>query len=285
MFGYVRPDRGELLVRDYEFYRATYCGICRAMKATTGAASPMFLTYDSVFLALVRMLFLPDHVFGAKPIRCVAHPFKKRTALLSNDALTYTARVFACLAYHRVRDDVDDERFVRRTAEGMLLPLLRHGQKKADMADLDAIMVRELAAIRGLEDAACASVDKPAEHFGTLLGEVFCCGLSGADATVTRQIGYHLGKFIYIADAAEDYEKDRKSGAYNPFVLRYGDVPLTDDNRTTMHTSLLLEAQELSRAVELLPYERHGTLMRIIKNITYLGLPARIRFLQKEGQS
>lgn len=284
MFGYVRPDKGELLVRDYEFYRATYCGICRTMKATTGLTSPMFLSYDSVYLALVRMVFLEDGAFDVRRIRCLAHPMKTRGALVTNEALAYTARVFACLAYHRLRDDLTDEALPRRMAEGTLMPLLRHGQKKAQLGELDAVMASELSYIRGLEEATCASVDLPAEHFGKLLSEVFSYGLTGADAIVTQQIGYHLGKFIYVADAAEDYEKDRKSGAYNPFVLRYGGTPLTEENRTTMHTSLLLEAEGLGQAVELLPYGQRQTLERLIKNITYLGLPARIRFL-KEGQS
>ena len=56
MFGYVKPVPAELLVKEYEFYRATYCGICRSMKKHTGSLSKVTLSYDSVFLALVRML-------------------------------------------------------------------------------------------------------------------------------------------------------------------------------------------------------------------------------------
>ncbi len=277
----MRPDKGELLVRDYEFYRTVYCGICRTMKEVTGVISPAFLTYDSVYLALVRMVFVPEDGFGVRRIRCPLHPLKKRPVLIKNDALVYTARVFACLSYHRLRDDLHDEKAMRRAAEGMLLPFLRHGQKKADLCDLDAMMTKELAAIRGLEVALCDSVDLPAEHFGTLLGEVFAYGLEGDHAVITRQIGYHLGKFIYIADAAEDYEKDRVSGAYNPFVLRYGNVPLTAENKETIHTSLLMEAEQIGLAVELLPFGKRLTPERLIKNITYLGLPARIAFLQQ----
>ena len=59
MFGYVKPVVGEMLVREHEFYKATYCGICRAMKKHTGALSNVTLSYDSVFLALMRMLYIP----------------------------------------------------------------------------------------------------------------------------------------------------------------------------------------------------------------------------------
>ena len=54
MFGYVRPYTPELLVKDNELYRATYCGLCRTMGKTTGKLSKLALSYDFVFLALLR---------------------------------------------------------------------------------------------------------------------------------------------------------------------------------------------------------------------------------------
>ena len=44
MFGYIRPRRDTLLVRDYDRYRAAYCGLCRALGKRCGfAAPPMIL--------------------------------------------------------------------------------------------------------------------------------------------------------------------------------------------------------------------------------------------------
>ena len=71
MFGYVKPVTSELIVKDYEFYRAAYCGICRSMKKHTGALSNITLSYDSVLLALVRMLYVEDKEISAKMKRCI----------------------------------------------------------------------------------------------------------------------------------------------------------------------------------------------------------------------
>jgi len=106
MFGYVKPVTSELLVKDYEFYKATYCGVCRAMKKHTGALSNVTLSYDSVLLALVRMLYIPDVDISAKRARCIAHPLKKRCMLTENSAVEYTARAFAVLTYHKLLDDI-----------------------------------------------------------------------------------------------------------------------------------------------------------------------------------
>ena len=65
LFGYVKPVARELKVKEYEFYKATYCGICRAMKKHTGTLSNIMLSYDSVFLALVRMAYIEDEELGS----------------------------------------------------------------------------------------------------------------------------------------------------------------------------------------------------------------------------
>ena len=53
MFGYVRPLRDELKCRDFDLYRAVYCGLCRCMRRRYGLLAPMFLNYDFTFLALL----------------------------------------------------------------------------------------------------------------------------------------------------------------------------------------------------------------------------------------
>ena len=284
MFGYVKPQKAELLVREYEFYRATYCGICRAMKHNTGFLSNATLSYDSVFLALVRMLYLEDDAFKAQKRRCVAHPLSKRPMLDENEALRYVARAFAILTYHKLRDDMHDERGVKRLAVSFATPIVSSAKKKASLSELSELVRRKLSEIRGLEDAGCESADKPASVFGELLGEVFCHGLAEGDRLVPYRVGYHLGKFIYCADAAEDYERDRIKGSYNPYVISYGGEPLTDDNRATIKCALLLECKNIASAVNLLPFGTRSTIESIISNIIYLGLPERIKFLDKKPE-
>ena len=105
MFGYVKPYHPNLLVKEYEFYKATYCGICRAMKKYTGGLSNILHSYDSVFLALVRMLFIDESKIDAKKGRCIAHPIKSRPMLLDNPALEYTARALGILTDYKLLDD------------------------------------------------------------------------------------------------------------------------------------------------------------------------------------
>lgn len=282
MFGYVKPRKSELLVREHEFYKATYCGICRAMKRHTGALSNVTLSYDSVFLALVRMLYIEDGDFHACGRRCIAHPLTKRPMLDENPALEYTARAFAILTYYKLRDDLHDERAAKRIAVSALRPILSSANIRADMPALAEIIAEKLGAIGALEDSGCDSVDKPAALFGELLGEVFAHGIPESERAAPYYTGYHLGKFIYSADAAEDYERDRVSGSYNPYVISYGGAPLTSENKSTIKCALLLECKKLEGAVNLLPFGTRSTIENIINNVIYLGLVDRIKFLDRE---
>ncbi len=281
MFGYVKPIPAELLVKEYEFYRAVYCGVCRSMKKHTGKLSNVLHSYDSVFLALVRMLYIPDSQIGASKHRCIAHPLKRKTMLNTNDATDYTAKAFAILTYYKVRDDISDERLAKRMATAFLRPIFASAKNKAAMKDIAKLCEEKLSAITVLEKAKCKSVDEPAKLFGEILGGIFAEGIDGDDKTILYTLGFHLGKFIYAADAAEDYEKDRASGSYNPYVEIYGGAELTDENRATIKCALLLECRKIEGAVNLLPFGTHAIIENIINNTIYLGLPKRIEFLDK----
>lgn len=282
MFGYVKPVVGEMLVREHEFYKATYCGICRSMKKHTGVLSNLTLSYDSVFLALIRMLYIPDSDFAAEQRRCIAHPTKKRPMLKENPAIEYTARAFAVLTYYKIKDDLSDESGLKRLGVGAVRPIASIANGKADLNELESIVSDRLDRITALEKAKCDSIDAPAALFGELLGEIFAHGLDEGDRLVPYEVGKHLGRFIYAADAAEDYEKDVKSGSYNPYVLLYKGQPLTIENKQSIKTGLLLECKKIEAAVNLLPFGSRATIENIINNIIYLGLVKRIEFLDKD---
>ncbi len=281
MFGYVRPVAAELLVKEHELYRATYCGVCRCMKKYTGALSNALHSYDSVFLALVRMLFIDKSKISASRRSCIAHPLKKRIMLDENEALEYTARAFGILTYYKLCDDIGDERLVKKLSVALIRPIFASARRRAGLAPLCEIAKDRLDKINALERERTPSVDKSGALFGELLGEIFAYGIEGDGRGVLYSVGYHLGKFIYAADAAEDYDEDRRRDRYNPYLALYGDGGLTDENRAMIKCALLLECRALEEAVLSLPFGEHISIENILKNIIYVGLPDRIAFLDK----
>ncbi len=271
MFGYVRTCKGEMRVKEYELYSASYCGLCRAMGKCTGQLSRFTLSYDFVFLYLVRCALAcekPSVSFH----RCPAHPLKKRPMTDFSESAAYAARASAGLCAFKLEDDISDSKRGKRLAFKALSPFFSHFKKKACLPELEITVKKKLESLSLLEDERCASLDKTAEVFGELLGEVFCYGLDGDKRTLAYEVGFHTGKFIYAADAADDYLSDIKSGSYNPLIEIYGDS-LEDSQKESIKTALLCELGRLEAAVNLIDFSSCPDIREIIYNVIYLGMP------------
>ena len=284
MFGYVKPKRDELKIRDDAFYRATYCGICKRMSSLLGTLSTATLTYDSVFLALLRMAFVPDAAIASRLRRCAVHPLKRRDILENNEAIDYTVRVFAELTYRKLEDDLFDERTVIRVAKRLVRPTVRRARLRGGLdSTLASTIEGGLKEIQRLESERCASPDLCAAPFGALLGEVFAYGIEDKNAQCAlRELGRHLGIFIYVADAAEDYDEDAQKERFNPLLLLYGGKPLTKSEREDVHTALVYHILRMEEALSFIDFGKKLTLSRILHNIVSLGLRERIAFLKGE---
>ena len=52
MFGYIKPVKAELKVKEWEAYQGIYCGLCKQLAKRYGFFARMTLNYDFVFLAM-----------------------------------------------------------------------------------------------------------------------------------------------------------------------------------------------------------------------------------------
>ena len=129
MFGYVRPLRDELKCRDFDLYRAVYCGLCAAMRRRYGWLAPMFLNYDFTFLAL--LLAPPEEAFSPCRGRCHANPLRKKTMYQPTPALDTAADESVVLTWWQLRDKIQDEGFWKGLPARGLSVLLRRSYRKA----------------------------------------------------------------------------------------------------------------------------------------------------------
>ena len=277
MFGYIRVNSPELRVREYEYYKAAYCGLCHSMGRCTGQCSRLSLSYDFAFLVLVRMT-LSGTVPEIRRRRCIAHPLHRRNSMEPNAESDYCARAAAILTYEKCRDDVADERGGKRL-RARFRCLFFHGAYRRAAKKLPRLAqgVREsLARLSALEKERRRSVDEPAAVFGELLSFLVSYGYEGETATLASSIGRIVGKFIYIADAADDYKKDVKNGAYNPFALLFP-KGFTEEDRASAEVALRAELCDLEAAFDLLLPGENPETNEILRNILYLGMPATVK--------
>ncbi len=274
MFGYVKVNSGELRVKEYEMYRGAYCGLCRSMGKCTGQCSRMSLNYDFVFLVMTR-LSLTNTPVSFSPRRCLAHPLKKRSVMDKNEQLDACAYAAALLSYHKIRDDLADEKGLKKIRARFTYPFVRSWRKEAlknGFGELDERLEKGLTRLSELEKQELPSVDAPAGLFGELLADISSYGLEGGSERIARALGKCIGKWIYIIDALDDLPEDREKQRYNPFLLLYGGSVPTCEQLDLIYDSMKLELLGAEGAMDLL--ETDLIFMKnIMENILYLGMP------------
>ncbi|MBR3863471.1 MAG: hypothetical protein IKM42_07465 [Clostridia bacterium] len=274
MFGYVKIEKAELRVREYEYYRAAYCGLCRSMGKCTGQCSRLTLSYDIAFLAQVRMALVGTEP-RFKKRHCIAHPFRARMMMEPNAELSYAADASALLAYEKCRDDVADKRGFSR----MLAVVKRwftsgaYRRAKRRHPALAALLRERLTALAALEGERRATVDEPAAIFGEILAALFGEGLPQDAARIAEAIGTKVGRFIYIVDAIDDMARDERSGNFNPLLLLFDAKPTTEQ-RQMLEDALLSLLDDAATALDLVGGGTRYPYRAVLENILYLGMPA-----------
>ena len=285
MFGYVKPRRPELKVKEDMLYRAAYCGLCRTMGKTTGCLSRLFLSYDIVLLLLTRVALEKTDVTFEKR-RCLIHPLRPRLMMEPNAAAEYSAVVTALLAHDKAADNVSDERGLRRLAargiRRILAAALRRGKCPDDLSEAARAPLAQLAV---LEKENTDSLDDCADTFGRTLAAVFAYGLTGAEARIAAEVGRHVGRVLYVLDAADDFEKDKKSGSFNPLVNAYGEC-LPDSAKDALSTAVRLDLRDADAALALIDFSHGRDVENVLKNVLTMGIPDEVtRILAKNEKN
>ncbi len=119
MFGYVVVNKPELKFREFDVYRAYYCGLCHSLSKRHGLSGQLTLSYDMTFLViLLSSLYEPEHSVTSK--RCIVHPLKRQN-IISSEFTDYVADMNVILSYFKCLDDWHDDRSVLKLAYSKLL--------------------------------------------------------------------------------------------------------------------------------------------------------------------
>lgn len=271
MFGFIRPVKSELRVREAERFQCVYCGLCHAIRARYGRFYTFFLSYDMTFVALLFESLAKE---GAETIqkRCDASPVRSRKVLQQDDVLDTVADLSVLLTYHKIADTIADERGIKRQAAQFLRQMAHRAYQKARarQPQVDETMVQCLAQQAALEKAQVPSIDQAADPTARMLSA--CAPQDGTDeARVLKELFYHIGRWVYLIDACQDIAQDFASGNYNPIGLRFAlTQPILTPIKDELEITLARSLAAVHAAFTLLPIKRDR---EILENIICLGLP------------
>ncbi len=276
MRGYVVIDRPELKVREYELYTAYYCGICKSIGRRFGQLPRLALTYDAAFAAII-LAALDDTSETFEKEGCIVHPVNKKTFVVNSSAVDYSADLMLMLSYGKLDDDVRDD---GRLLAAVLKKLSQKTYERLSdtYTEFENALSNGLAELSRLEKNNSPSLDDTSEAFGKILGSGLAHYLDSEDikATVLYNLGFNLGRWIYLMDAAEDIEEDIEKNHYNPLISRFEfniNKESPDEFRNRIREPLELNLfhylGEASKAMDLLEIKRNKG---IVNNVIYLGL-------------
>lgn len=217
MFGYVTPCKMEMKIKDFELFRAYYCGLCKSIQKQYGNLPRLVLNYDMTFLAIL-IDGLNKNKIKAETHRCFANKFKKKSYVVSNTALEYAAFMNVALVYFKYVDDKNDDKSFKGTTFSLFLK--RYFRKfPSHLQDKLSIIQDNLTLLAGMEKSDTTfSIDEICHPFAKLTGEVLSSFEDGNNKESLYWLGYNLGKWIYLIDALDDLEKDIKDKKFNPLL-------------------------------------------------------------------
>ena len=287
MFGYVTINKSELSEEEYNRFQSYYCGLCRVLKEKYRKRGQVVLAYDMTFLIVLLTSLYECDTKGAK-IRCVPNGGKKHDVLI-NEITEYASDMNLALAYHKCLDNWKDDHSHSQYLMAKMLEDSYQEVRQRYPRQCEA-MERELREIARLEKPAAqtvldsgicwkerainhiltapkegdADIDSAANCFGRMTAEVFVYKEDEWKETLWS-MGFSLGKFIYLMDAYDDLEKDRKKGNYNPLI------PVADrkDFEEFCRQMFIMTMGDFSRKFETLPLIQE---IGILRNIIYSGI-------------
>ena len=274
MFGYVTPCKMELKIKDFEKFKAYYCGLCRTIKNNFGNLPRLALNYDMAFLAVLLDSLNEDSI-KTEQLFCSFHPMQKRLVLIENSPLEYAAFCNVLLTYHKLLDNIyDDNSKLSRVYSSILnIYLKKAPEKYKKNSDYIGSSLKELSTAEN--NAVSKTLDELSHHFADLTG--FILSSYPGETKNSEELywlGYNLGKWIYIIDAFDDLEKDMQNNKFNALnsIFNIDNKPYSELIKQINHRvdfTLTSCAQSCLEYLRKLPIEKNHDLLH---NILQFGL-------------
>ena len=279
LFGYVTPLKPEMKIREFEMFRSYYCGVCMHIKDNFGNIPRMTLNYDMTFLG-VLLDALHEEIPNLKIKACMTHPLKKKPMVINNKALAYAAAMNVSLVYYKLIDDVEDDKSIKSKLGTIALsPYKRKFNRNVTI--INDIIEENLKNLSKLENnKEFFSIDEIAHPFSLIVAkilELYPENFEGDCKEVRNELynlGYALGKWIYLIDALDDLKEDIEKNKFNPINFLYNKdnksyEELILEIKPRLEFSILNCGYNCKEALKSIPLKRNK---EILENIISLGM-------------
>ena len=268
MLGNVKPYMPALSDTGKAKYTAYYCGLCKALGRGHGLFSRFMLNYDMAFVAVLHSE-MNNVPYATSHSGCLTNPFKKKDILLPCESTDFAADVLIMLTFFKARDNMADEKFIKKAGWFFLYPYLylKYRHAAAKHPALANVLRQESSAQQALE-AGSDDIDRLAMPTANMVRAIMleCAGCENRFAA--GQFGFLLGRVIYLLDALCDRKEDETEKRFNIFNIK----GFTDEESKA---ECFMALGELAHRYSRLNIKENK---EITDNIIYLSLARQIKF-------
>ncbi|MBQ2846949.1 MAG: hypothetical protein IJO03_11875 [Clostridia bacterium] len=273
MLGYVKAFKPEMKIKDYELYRGIYCSLCRALGRNYSPIAQLFLSYDFAFAAVLRLAVSQDCCSFTQK-RCPYNPAKKCMICGSREELDFCSHAVIITVFYKVLDNLHDKGLKSKLVAMLIYPVVWLMHKKAVRLapDAEKIVAESMKMQSEAENKSGAGIDEAAHPSADALGKIISLGFEGEKKKSLYSLGYMVGRFVYILDAADDFEDDIKSGNFNPFKESFGDIENSECRKAFAQKIREMLNLTHSNALDALDETEKNRFEDILENIVFDGL-------------
>lgn len=286
MLGYVKAFKPEMKIKDYELYRGIYCSLCRALGRLYSPIAQLFLSYDFAFAAVLRLAAGESNCTFSKK-RCPYNPAKNCMICSSKTELDYCAHAIIITVFYKVKDNLHDGGFKSKLLAAMIYPIVSLMRKKAlrlapEIDEIIGISMKKQAEVETKENVG---IDEATHSSADALGKIMSLGFEGERKNSLYSLGYMVGRYVYILDAADDLASDLKNGSFNPFKAEYGSNQGEEFVQRVREMLNLTQSSALD-ALDLLEKKRFEDILEniILDGLTFSSEKALGKYIQKQSE-
>lgn len=263
MFGYININQDELSEEDRTVYEAYYCGLCQELKGACGRKGQLLLDCDMTFLAVLLTGLYGLEDCGSYYM-CKRHPIHKKE-IRTNEATRYVADMNLLIGYYKLMRGLRNEKQYLRYGIGRMLQKDHEKICKAYPRQARAVKIYAKRMSRARQQHE-KNVDLIASITGEMMGVIFAWKQDEWEEELWS-LGFYMGKFIYLLEAFEALEENKRRMEYNP--LQQMQQESQEDFDTFCKLILTSMMAECERSLERMPQLQYS---QILKNILCFGV-------------
>ena len=276
MFGYITPLYNELKLGDYYYFKSYYCGLCNTIKENFGNLPRLTLNYDLTFIG-----FLLDGLSN-EPINTKSIHLTTKTVICQpTNALNYISAVNIIISTLKLKDDIVDDGSIKgRLFYTLFIPADK--KAKNHLKSLFSIIDENMTILSEYEkNLNFTSLDEVCHPFSVIIASILSLypySFPDDNAKIREalyNLGYSIGKWIYLMDALDDWHDDLDNDKFNPLNTIYNgnSIPFEDIiNLVIEDIDFIIFSclNNCSEHIKALPFKKHYP---IIENVIDLGMP------------